>query len=75
MLNPFPSVKFDEEDLPSDSYTVGRDQAAIFHGALAYHPASSPLTQLNASNKTALKMLFKGSGSDKFVNTLLDRNG
>lgn len=71
VVNCLPEVKFTKYQLPSFSFVVGRDQSTQFHGSLSFHPGCSPLVHINIANKTALKMVFKGTDANEFVDVFL----
>ena len=43
--------------LPTDSFVVSFAEHAVYHGSLAFHPASSPCIDVNRCGITKLRLL------------------
>jgi hypothetical protein len=63
VMNCVSLAAFGKEAVPPGCYLMSREQSAIFHGSLAYHPACIPCVSINTSCKTALKTVLTGRSS------------
>jgi hypothetical protein len=73
VTNFLPRANFTEKSLPPFSFVVARKESCVFHGSLSFHPACSPMTQINIAHRTALKQVFKGRDSENFIDIVLQK--
>jgi hypothetical protein len=69
----FPSFNMDgdvEGNLPADSFIVSFTEHPIYHGSLAYHPASSPCIDVN---RCGVEMLKKLTSIAAYVDRILEQ--
>ncbi|KAK1941037.1 hypothetical protein P3T76_007743 [Phytophthora citrophthora] len=48
-------------EMDHDCFLLPREKNETFHGTLAYHPACSPVVDINSASLTALRSVLKGS--------------